>query len=133
MITGECNCGAVTFEISATVEDVLICHCSICRRATGGAGIAVAIVKSETFKWLTGKHKIKTWDKPDHDWQASFCTICGSSLPGKNDENSLYVPVSLLNNGVEQLKVAHHIFVGSKANWEEIGDSGKQHIGAYGE
>jgi len=35
-------------------------------------------------------------------------------------------------SGAERLKVAHHIYVGSKANWEEIGDSGKQHFGAFG-
>lgn len=130
-IIGECNCGAVTFEVSASVEDVFICHCSICRRSTGGTGIAITIVKNENFKWLAGTVNINTWSKPNHDWQTSFCSNCGSSLPGKNDQNNLYVPVSLLNSGAERLSVAHHIFVGSKANWEVIGDSGKQHTGAY--
>jgi len=133
MITGECNCGVVSFEISIALTNVFVCHCSICRRSTGSAGIAVAIVNNDNLKWLTGNENITTWSKPDHEWQTSFCATCGSSLPGKNDESNMYVPVSLLNNGVEQLRVAHHIFVGSKANWEEIGDSGKQHIAAYTE
>jgi len=131
IINGECNCGAVSFEISSPVEDVFICHCSICRRNTGGLGIAVTIVPTESLKWITGKTKINSWSKPNHDWQTCFCNICGSPVPGKNDDNNLYVPVSLLNNGMEQLMVKHHIFVGSKANWEEIGDAGIQHIGAY--
>jgi len=53
-------------------------------------------------------------------------------LPGKNDYNNMYVPVSLLNNGVEQLKVAHDMYVDSKASWEVIGDSDKQHTQAFG-
>jgi len=133
MIIGECNCGAVSFEIITPVEDVYICHCSICRRNTGGSGVAVTIVGNENFKWITGTSNKNTWSKPNHDWEASFCVTCGSALPGKNSETNLYVPVSLLNNGVERLKVVHHIFVGSKANWEEIGDSGKQHISALAE
>ncbi|TQV72736.1 GFA family protein [Exilibacterium tricleocarpae] len=130
---GECNCGAVSFEISATISDVYICHCSICRRSTGSAGIAVGIVSKDEFKWVTGKDNIGLWSKPGHDWQTSFCVTCGSPLPGKNDDKTIYVPVSLLTTGVSELKVAHHLFVGSKADWEEIGDTGKQHIEGYSE
>jgi len=133
MITGECNCGAVSFEVTIPVENVYICHCSICRRSTGGAGIAVVIVSNENLSWLSGHENIHTWTKPKHDWQTSFCTVCGSPVPGKNDEHNMYIPVSLLNNADKLLKVAHHIFVGSKASWEVIGDSGKQHMGAFGE
>ena len=40
MATGECNCGAVQFEIDAQLSGVFVCHCSICRRSTGSNGIA---------------------------------------------------------------------------------------------
>ena len=129
MITGQCNCGAVSFSIDATMSDVYVCHCSLCRRSTGSAGIAVGVVAKETFRWLTGEEQIKTWRKPNHDWQTSFCRCCGSPLPGTNDDQRMYVPVSLLTTGTENLRVAHHMFVGSKAEWEEIGDDGQQHDG----
>jgi len=90
MIVGECNCGTVSFELLTTVTDVCICHCSICRRNTGGSGIAVTIVSNEKLKWLTGESNINTWSKPGHDWQASVCVTCGSPLPGKNNEETLY-------------------------------------------
>ncbi|TQV88231.1 GFA family protein [Aliikangiella coralliicola] len=127
MITGECNCGAIAFEISCKVSDVYICHCSICRRSTGSGGIAVVVINNNDFRWLRGNDLIKTWDKPGHDWQTSFCKSCGSSLPGANDDLRMYVPAGLITNGEENLKVAHHIWVSSKAAWDEIGDSGKQH------
>ena len=129
MIKGECNCGGVSFEINTTLEQVFICHCSICRRSTGGTGIAVIIVSNVNFTWLSGLEKTTTWKKPNHDWETSFCNVCGSALPGKNDETHMYVPVSLFCSGTEKLKVAHHLFVASKASWEEIGDQGKQHLG----
>ena len=124
---GKCNCGEVSFEIDTLVSDVYICHCSICRRSTGGSGIAVCIVDKDNFYWIKGQKNIGIWCKPDHDWQSSFCISCGSPLPRENDAKSMAFPTSLLISGTENLQVKHHLFVDSKASWEIIGDSGKQH------
>ena len=131
MAKGKCNCGAVTFEIDTEISDVCICHCSICRKYTGNNGVAVVIVKNEKFRWLKGQKKISTWKKPVGDWQSTFCTICGSSLPVKNNDSSMAVPAGSITKGGESLKVAHHIWVGSKATWDVICDSGKQHRKAF--
>ena len=133
MIKGECNCGAVAFEIESQVSDVYICHCSICRKTTGGSGLSVAIVNGNKFNWTKGKDNINYWAKPGHEWHTSFCKTCGSPLPGENDDINMYIPVGSLTSGHENLKVAHHIWVESKASWEEIGDSGKQHAKGFGE
>lgn len=125
--SGSCNCGKVQFKGLNKLEDVYICHCSTCRKSTGSSGIAVAISKVEDFIWVSGLEFVKTWKKPNHDWETSFCTTCGAPLPGTNDESTYYVPVSLLDSGGEHLSVKHHIFVNSKASWSEIGDTGKQH------
>jgi len=129
--TGECNCGAVAYEAETDLSDIFICHCSICRRSTGGGRIAVTIVENDDFVWSRGSEEISYWSKPDHDWHTSFCKICGSSLPGINDETRMYIPIDTLTSGHENLKVVHHIYVNSKASWEEISDSGKQHPDGY--
>ncbi len=129
----KCNCESVAFEIISEIKDVYVCHCSICRRSTGSNSIAVVVVNNEDFHWLKGRDLVKTWDKPGHDWQTSFCQNCGSTLPGANDDARMYVPAGLILKGAEKLKVAHHIFVDSKAPWDEIGDDGKQHKAAFGE
>lgn len=131
MITGQCNCGAVAFEVRAELSEVFMCHCSICRRYTGGSGIAVVLADNQQFRWLRGENQITTWKKPDADWQAHFCSVCGSPLPGSDDEARMFIPAGLISQGGENLRVAHHIWVGSKAVWEEIGDSGKQHDEAF--
>ena len=86
MVAGECNCGIVAFETKAEVSDVFICHCSICRRSTGTNGMAVVIVDIGKFRWCRGQEQIVKWLKPNHDWENSFCKVCGSNLPGANDE-----------------------------------------------
>jgi hypothetical protein len=131
MARGECNCGAIAFEISTDLSSVYVCHCSICRRATGSNGIAVVVVDNEVFSWIRGEANIATWKKPDADWQTSFCKDCGSPVPGVNDETRMFVPAGLISQGGEGLTVAHHIWVGSKADWDEIGDNGQRHENAY--
>jgi len=131
-VCGSCNCGNVAFEVFTDLSDVYVCHCSLCRKSTGGSGIAVSVISSDHFKWLKGERFVSHWRKPNHDWETSFCTVCGSPLPGKNDDEHVYLPVSLLDSGDIELTVKHHLFVGSKAPWEEIGDDGVQHEAGYG-
>ncbi|WP_196137220.1 GFA family protein [Aliikangiella sp. G2MR2-5] len=131
MLKGECNCGQVAFEVDTSVSDVYYCHCSICRRATGTNGIPVIVIANEHFRWIQGEDKISSWEKPGHDWQMSFCSNCGSPLPGSNDETRMYVPCGLIMSGDENLKVAHHIWVDSKAPWDEICGEAKQHREAF--
>jgi len=131
MARGECNCGAVAFQIDADLSDVVVCHCSICRRYTGSAGIAVVVVSNNAFRWLRGEDQIAAWKKPNADWEAWFCRVCGSALPGPNDQSRMFAPAGLISSGGENLKVAHHIWVGSKATWDKIGDAGHQHREAF--
>jgi hypothetical protein len=128
---GECNCGAVAFEITEDLSGVVVCHCSICRRATGCNGIAVLVVDKKAFRWVRGEDQLSTWRKPGADWQMWFCPTCGSPVPGENDETRMFVPAGLISEGGDDLRVRHHVFVDSKAVWDEIGDAGKQHPGPF--
>ncbi len=131
MAEGQCNCGAVAFEVNAELSDVFVCHCSICRRFTGSNGIAVLVVGNESFRWTRGEEQVATWKKPGADWQCWFCRICGSALPGANDPATTFIPAGLISAGGESLKVTHHIWVDSRAGWDEIADSGRQHPEAF--
>jgi len=131
MITGSCNCGQVAFEVRADPKDIYFCHCSICRRYTGVNGIAVIVVANADFHWQGGEDNITHWSKPDADWDAHFCKTCGSPVPGPNDPERMFIPAGLIREGGEELAVAHHIWTASKASWDEITDSGKQHPEAF--
>lgn len=128
MARGACNCGAVQFAIDAELSGVYMCHCSICRRFTGSSGIAVVVVPNGQFRWLQGRESVKTWRKPGADWAAWFCGVCGSAVPGENDPKTMFVPAGSITEGGDALEVVHHVFVGSKAVWDEIGDAGRQHV-----
>jgi len=128
MPIGQCNCGAVQFSIDAEVSDVYVCHCSICRRFTGANGVAVVVVPNKNLKFVAGREQVVSWKKPDGDWECAFCRVCGSPVPGVNSPSTMFVPAGALSTGTESLKVVHHIWVGSKASWDVIGDVGQQHL-----
>lgn len=130
MLRGECNCGAIAFEVTRPATGIIVCHCSICRRATGANGIPVVVVANEDFRWVRGQADIATWRKSDGDWQRWFCRTCGSPVPGINDPDRMFVPAGLLDEN--DLVVTHHIWVASKARWDAIGDAGIQHPREFG-
>lgn len=132
IFNGQCNCGNVKFSFETHQGDIYWCHCSICRKATGANGIGVMVVDNDAFTWLEGESFINLWQKPGHDWQTWFCTTCGSKLPGHNDENRMFIPVGLIDEHHEVLKVSHHIWVDSKAHWDEIAGEGVLHPRHFG-
>jgi hypothetical protein len=131
MARGNCNCGAVAFEVTTELSGIFVCHCSICRRSTGSNGNALVVVENDAFRWIHGEGNIATWSKPGADWQTWFCRVCGSTLPGVNDTQRMFVPAGLISEGGDELAVRHHIWVDSKAVWDVIGDSGEQHREAF--
>lgn len=133
MADGGCNCGLVTFEVDIEIDYLYACHCSICRRWSGTQGVVVAVAPNASFRWLKGGTKVQSWSHPDCDWGSAFCPKCGSALPGRNDEDTMFIPAGSLKNGVEGVRISDHIWVGSKAGWDEIGGDGRQHDEAYEE
>ena len=131
MPRGSCLCGEVSWE-SGELSVLHHCHCSICRRATGSNGIAVVVVDNDAFRWTQGQDQITTWRKPGADWENCFCRVCGSTVPVPNDDARMAIPAGLIANGGGTLKVAAHIFVDSKAVWDEIGDTGRRYPAAFG-
>lgn len=91
----------------------------------------MVLVANEQFHWVQGQESIATWKKPGTHWQGWFCKVCGSPVPGENDPTRMFVPAGAVTQGGDALRVVHHIWVGSKAAWDEIGDAGQQHTEAF--
>ena len=122
-LNGSCLCSAVSFAIDGKVTDIYQCHCSVCRKATGSSGISVFLASGACFRWLSGESNIRLYVT-----ESGFCTTCGSRLPDPNPEGTTFwVPAGLMDDRDLGVKVGAHIFVGSKAAWDAIGDDGVLH------
>lgn len=124
---GSCLCGRVQFEIDGELEDVLNCHCSMCRKLHASAFRTRAKITSDSWKTIKGDGFIKFYESSPGEHKG-FCSECGSSLFTKFDDNPdvLGFPLGTLDTD-PKVKATRHIYVGSKAPWHEITDDLPQH------
>jgi hypothetical protein len=118
MLKGSCLCRGMQFEITGTHSKVSICHCSLCRKTSGTGSSAAIVVGYDQLTWLAGQELVTSG--PKH----SFCRMCGAHAPDSNPRKTVYVvPVGILDDN-PKLLVGQHIYVGSKAHWDVIGEDG---------
>lgn len=123
MYQGSCLCGKVKFTISNKINDIVYCHCSLCRKAQGSAFAANGNVDIKNFKFLSGEDNLTAY--PSSETQTKlFCTTCGSPIMSKNTLNPDVIRIRLgtIESDIKEHPKAH-IFSSSKANWEEISDN----------
>ena len=116
MITGECFCGEVKYEIAGQLTDARSCHCSRCRKAFSGQASAYALVEPGTFRWSAGESLLTSY-VGQHGAGLQFCRQCGSTLCGIFNGEVHGVTLGSVD-GDPGVVIDRHIFVGSKAAWE---------------
>lgn len=125
--TGGCLCGAVRYEITGPLRDVVNCHCEMCQKVYGSFGahtkarkVNIQITNSE------GLAKYKTSDVA----QRVFCKNCGTSLFWEPfDLDATGIAAGTLD-GPTGLTTMGHIFVGEKSDFYEISDDLPQFEGS---
>lgn len=119
-LTGMCLCGAVRYCVPDAFDYALICHCSDCRRATGSASKPFAGIERTHLKLTRGEDELLQFG--DADACDVHCRHCGSLLYSIVREGR-FVHVTLGTLVDEPtIRPSAHIFVGSKAPWDEITD-----------
>jgi hypothetical protein len=123
MYKGGCLCGRIRYEITGEIQNIVYCHCSMCRKAQGSAFAANGNVQVKDFKIVTGQGELTGYESSPGQTKY-FCRRCGSPIFSKNDSNPKRIRVRLgsIESDIEERPIAH-IFVASKANWEEISGS----------
>jgi hypothetical protein len=116
---GSCVCGAVTYEISPPFKIFQYCHCSRCRKFTGGAFSPNLFVPPSQFQWLSGEENISRFEHPEAKYFATcFCNHCGSSLPWMvKGGGNIVVPTGTLDED-PGIAPQHNVFWGSRATWQ---------------
>jgi hypothetical protein len=75
--TGSCICGAVRFHITAPVTEVNACHCSMCRKWSGGVFMGLLIPQDGVQ--IEGQDAMRLYTSSP--WaERAFCGTCGSNL-----------------------------------------------------
>jgi hypothetical protein len=121
-----CLCGQVEFEIVGAIPNLYQCHCSLCRKQGGSSSNTATVIGRENFRWLSDQAHISSWVK-DTGFRSDFCSRCGSPVPNPLGNAPYYwIPAGLLNDE-GQFAIVVHLYVGSRASWDEILHPGKQY------
>jgi len=71
--TGGCHCGEVRFEVTADLEKVMACNCSICQKR----GALWVFVPAEHFALRAGADDLKDYQFGKRRLHHLFCPQCG--------------------------------------------------------
>ena len=111
---GGCHCGRVRFRVTADLDRVTECNCSMCSKK----GFLHLIVAPEQFELIRGQDDLTTYQFNTKVARHTFCKVCGvhpfyvpRSDPDKIDVNARCL------DGVDVAKLALKTFDGR--NWED--------------
>lgn len=132
-LTGACLCGRVRFEVTEPFERIAECHCTTCKKLSGGVGTTNGRARTEAIRILKGDDVLRAYH-PDEGTAKTFCSECGSNVFGGGWPESEYssVRLSALEPAYEG-KPTVHIYTRSVAPWETLPDDGAERFdGPFG-
>jgi len=119
---GHCLCGAITFETSAMPQGVSMCHCSQCRRQSGGIWSSAFVAQDALT--ITGDVR---WFAASDTARRGFCPRCGSFLFWQGTgEDTISFALGAVDNPTG-MTLEKHIFVADKGDYYDIAGDVPQH------
>lgn len=122
--TGQCLCGAVTYEFENDPAAMGICHCKNCQRQAGSAFSTLAAVAKADLK-ITGSPKVYHDGDTDsgNPVERYFCEVCGSpiysALPGQPDV--VYLKTGTMDD-TSKFSPMFHVWCSTKQDWVDLAE-----------
>ncbi|WP_172148261.1 MULTISPECIES: GFA family protein [Pseudomonas] len=128
--SGGCQCGAMRYQFAAPLNDIAHCHCTVCRRSSGGIVTTWLTVPLASFRWLAGTPGQYA---SSASCTRSFCPTCGAQLTlfTTLSPQTLDITVATLDQP-ELAPADRHIWVQSRLPWlhldEQLPEEQQEHI-----
>lgn len=122
-MTGECNCGAVTYTARSSSLLTYVCHCGNCQKRSGSAFGMGMVLPVDDFEV---KGELSCWERVSDTGQRNprySCAVCGNVIYGLGAYTPGFaklMPGSLRNTRDIQPDV--HIWVENAQRWVFIPD-----------
>jgi|GEM_PF-3641413 len=79
MLSGNCLCGSVAYEVDADPGTIVHRTCRTCRKTHGSAFSTVTSVPRDRFRWVRGEDLLKGFES-SRGKVRYFCSQCGSHI-----------------------------------------------------
>jgi hypothetical protein len=117
--SGSCLCGAVKFEVAASLEGPDACHCSMCRKISGHYWASTDVPRDRLS--VTGEEGLR-WYQSSEKVRRGFCGTCGSPLfwdvPGRP---KISISMGAFDKPTDT-QLGLHIYVADKGDYYDIAD-----------
>lgn len=124
--TGACLCGAVRFTVRDAKHDIGVCHCSMCRRWSGGPLFALDCGSDVSFE---GAENISRYHSSE--WgERGFCKHCGSNLFYRLVQSGQYVMAVGAFHDQSDFKLTDQIFIDDKPGYYDFANQTRMMSGA---
>ena len=112
---GGCHCGALRYRLEGNLTDIAHCHCSICRRVSGGLVATWLTLPRPGVQWVTGEPNCYV---APASCSRYFCGQWGAhvALGTTHSPQTIDVTVATLEHP-ERVRANRHIWVGSRLPW----------------
>jgi len=122
MNTGSCHCGKVTFKVPQQLGDVRYCYCETCRKLSGSAFSAVALIASDGFELLSGQDDLAVYESSPDKFRY-YCGHCHCQIHAAVASQPDYVRLRLGVLDFEpDVQIVAHMWVSEKPHWHVIHD-----------
>lgn len=117
---GGCLCGAVRYEINASLRKTSLCHCEDCRRASGAPVVAWTFFPHGTLRVLKGKPRLLVHAGRER----TFCADCGTPLSFFDPEipDEMEVTTCSLDHAFLAPQPEDHNWISDALPWLKVDD-----------
>lgn len=121
-VQGSCLCGQITYEVTGPLYPAMLCHCQICRKSNGSAYALNIPIDRDSLVFNGSTHTLARFSSTPNV-NRYFCNACGSPIYSERTTapDQIRLRAGTLDTDI-QLEKACHIFVDSKAQWDDIED-----------
>lgn len=125
-LKGGCLCGAVRFSASPGAAEMGVCHCSMCRRWSGGTFMAVDCGDRVEFEkdGELGAYESSKWG------ERTFCKSCGSTLVWRTRDGKHSAVSAQAFDDPSIFKFVSEIFIDEKPDNYAFANETKKMTGA---
>lgn len=115
MLNGGCLCGAIRYRTDGEPFHLSICHCSLCRRASGAPFVAWFSVPRANLAVASGS---PSWFRSSAWGERGFCQRCGTALFYRSGELIEEIDITIASlDDPELLAPRDQLYAADRIRW----------------
>lgn len=115
-LDGKCLCGGISVKLVSQACEIVLCHCSQCRKSSGAPFLSVFPVPESAVELFDPQQLLASFRATEKK-ERTFCRRCGSPIYSRRDGQAVLRMRAGLFEYLPDSRLTGHIFMAAAANW----------------